>query len=140
MSLSPAGQMIADVWLQIPNHYAGVYVDSFVAMPNHMHGIVVIANGVGQPQGVGATGLSLPDVVHRYKTLTTKLYVDGVRRHAWQPFAGRLWQRNYYEHVVRNELEMNKLREYIAFNPGQWSLDTENPDAPRPAGSRTPHP
>ncbi len=144
MSLSPAGQMINDVWLQIPNHYAGVLLDSFVAMPNHVHGIVVLEDrslpDARQPQGVAATGLSLPDVVHRYKTLTTRLYVDGVKRRAWQPLRGRLWQRSFYDHVIRNELELNQVREYIGFNPGQWSLDTENPDAPRPAGSRTPHP
>ncbi len=78
----------------------------------------------GQPQGVAPTqAMALPNVVHRFKTLTTKRYTDGVKRHGWKPFPGRLWQRNYWEHVVRNERELHRIREYICTNPAKWELD-----------------
>jgi hypothetical protein len=51
----------------------------------------------------------------------------GVRLHEWRPFAGRLWQRNYYEHLIRDEDSLNRIREYIATNPLRWELDRENP-------------
>jgi putative transposase len=81
---------------------------------------------MGQPQGVAPT-LGLPDVVHRFKTMTTKRYADGVKRLGWEPFRGRLWQRNYYEHIIRNEESLNRIREYILTNPMRWALDRENP-------------
>jgi uncharacterized protein (TIGR02757 family) len=81
-------------------------------------------DGIGQPQGVAPTTiLSLSDVIHRFKTLTTKQYIDGVRQHGWKPFQGKLWQRNYYEHIIRDEKEMAKIREYIINNPLNWETD-----------------
>jgi REP element-mobilizing transposase RayT len=71
--------------------------------------------------------MSLPDVVHRFKSLTTARYRLGVARAGWQPFPGRLWQRNYYEHVIRDEAELNLIRQYIAGNPAGWGNDPENP-------------
>ncbi|MDI6451709.1 transposase [Anaerobaca lacustris] len=87
----------------------------------------------GQPRGVAPTNdgrmLSLGDVVRRFKTWTTKQYADGVRHRGWPPFPGRLWQRNYYEHVIRNEESLNRIRQYIAANPASWIWDRENPQA-----------
>ena len=85
----------------------------------------------GQPQGVAPTvaGLSLPDVVHRFKSLTTARYRHGVKQNQWPPFPGKLWQRNYYEHIVRDENELNEIRKYIMANPKKWDLDRENPNA-----------
>jgi putative transposase len=88
---------------------------------------------VGQPQGVAPTGdttggMSLPDVVHRFKTLTSRKYVSGVKQNHWFPFSGKLWQRNYYEHVVRNDAELLRMRKYILDNPRRWHLDHENPN------------
>jgi len=92
--------------------------------------------GIGHPRGGAPTGLSLPDVVHRLKTLTTKRYVDGVKQNGWLPFPGKLWQRNYWEHVVRNEPELTRIREYIQNNPIRWELDKLHPDNPVGAGPR----
>ena len=79
---------------------------------------------LGQPQGVApTTRMSLADVVHRFKTLTTKRYTDAVKHNGWKPFPGRLWQRNYWEHVVRNERELYRIREYIINNPAKWESD-----------------
>jgi REP element-mobilizing transposase RayT len=71
--------------------------------------------------------LSLPDIVHRFKTMTTKRYTDGVKQFGWPPYPGKLWQRNYYEHIIRNENELNRIREYIQKNPLKWEFDRENP-------------
>lgn len=133
--ISNAGHMLSDIWRQIPDHYSGIDVDEFVVMPNHIHGIIVIAGAGdigrpkslgGRPQGVAPTGLSLPNVIARFKTITTKRYADGVKQSGWQPFNGRLWQRSYYEHVVRSENELNEIRQYILDNPLKWALDSEN--------------
>lgn len=134
--LNDAGRMIQAVWDEIPVYYADTAIDEFVVMPNHIHGIVVICTGVvGQPQGGQAQGpaptdrmgrLSLGDIVHRFKTMTTKRYADGVKQSGWQPFEGRLWQRNYWEHVIRDEMELNRIREYIRNNPGRWDEDRLN--------------
>jgi len=74
----------------------------------------------------------LPDVVHRFKTLTTKRYIDDVKQHRWEGFSGRLWQRNYFEHVIRNEDSLNRIRQYILDNPARWEVDRENPLTTRP--------
>lgn len=85
---------------------------------------------MGQPRGVAPTentgALSLGDIVHRFKTMTTKRYADGVKQMGWQSFAGKLWQRNYWEHIIRNEMELNRIREYIHENPAQWESDRLN--------------
>jgi len=83
----------------------------------------------GQPQGVAPTGsgmasLSLGDVVHRFKTMTTRCYADGVTKNGWARFEGRLWQRNYWEHIVRTEQELTRIGEYIRNNPSNWQSDT----------------
>ncbi len=149
MHLNSAGKMVRATWDDIPTHYDGVEIDQFAVMPNHIHGIVVLVGagpracpdvdvdvgqpqgveGQGQPQGVAPTiitptGLSLPDVVHRFKTMTTKKYMDGVKQNGWQPFPAKLWQRNYYEHIIRNETAYLKIAEYIQTNPQRWQEDT----------------
>jgi len=94
---------------------------------------VAPTNDIGQPQGVAPTKdrrvLSLADVVQRFKSLTTKRYADGVRQHGWRAFPGRLWQRNYFEHIIRNDYSRDQIRLYIASNPASWALDRENPEA-----------
>ncbi len=76
----------------------------------------------GQPQGVAPT-LALPDIVHRFKTMTTKRYTDGVKQYGWSPFPGKLWQRNYYEHIIRDDESHHRISEYIRTNPLRWRED-----------------
>ena len=66
-------------------------------------------------------------MVGAYKSVTTVEYVRGVKAYGWRRFAGRLWQRNYYEHVIRDEGELDRAREYIVNNPLKWALDRDNP-------------
>ena len=76
---------------------------------------------VGQARGPAPT-MSLPDVVHRFKTLTTKRYIDGVAQGGWPRFPGKLWQRNYYEIIVRNDTALANIRAYIRDNPAHWDV------------------
>ncbi len=83
----------------------------------------------GQARGPAPTAkLSLPDVVHRFKSMTTKRYSDGVKQYGWPQFFGRLWQRNYYEHIIRTDKSLDHIRQYILDNPMQWESDELNLD------------
>jgi len=137
--LSEAGIMVRDIWHQIPDHYSSFDLDEFVVMPNHIHGIIRIKKSVfariGQGQGTGQArgpatpnSLSLPDIVHRFKTLTTKKYADGVKNRDWPHFHKRFWQRNYHEHIIRSDQRLAVIRRYIRRNPENWEMDTENPN------------
>jgi putative transposase len=66
-------------------------------------------------------------VVGRLKSLTAWWYTTGVRESGWPPFEERLWQRSYYDHIIRDDDDLNAVREYIANNPVQWAVDAENP-------------
>jgi len=72
---------------------------------------------------------TLGEIVGWFKTMTTNAYIRGVKECGWTPFPRRFWQRNYYEHIVRNEGELDRIRTYIASNPLRWALDRENPQA-----------
>ncbi len=66
-------------------------------------------------------------IVQAFKSITTHEYIQGVKQNGWPSFSGKLWQRNYWEHIVRNETELNRIREYIHNNLGKWELDKLNP-------------
>jgi REP element-mobilizing transposase RayT len=70
---------------------------------------------------------TLGDIVGAFKSITTRAYMEGVRHRGWQPFDKRLWQRNYYERVVRSEGELDRIRGYIDQNPLNWARDHDNP-------------
>jgi putative transposase len=142
MTLNAAGKMVTDTWNEIPVFYPGSGVDAVTIMPNHVHGIVVVGaeprlcpssqplareqGNEGQSRGIAPTRpLSLTGVVQRFKTLTARRYADGVSTLGWPLFQGRLWQRNYYERVIRNDRELNAVREYIQANPANWGQDEE---------------
>ena len=140
MLLNDAGRMVTDTWHQIPQHYAGIELDIFQIMPNHIHGIIVINPvGVGpcahphpriengQAQGPVPTGsLSVSNVIERFKSLTTARYIEGVKNTGWPSFPGKLWQRSYHDRIIRKEAELNKIRTYICNNPAQWDSDENN--------------
>jgi putative transposase len=133
MVLNEAGRFVERWWRKIPQKFVGVELDYSVIMPNHFHGI--IAN-VGADQRVcpktGAgehTGSPLHRVIQWFKTMTTNEYIKGVKEKGWKPYKKRFWQRSYYEHIIRNERELLRIREYILNNPPKWCLDRENPES-----------
>jgi putative transposase len=107
------------VWDELPLNYPGVEVDAFVLMPDHIHGIIVLT-GDNNSRDRPNKPMTLPDVVHRFKSLTTTKYRHGVKNLGWTPFPKKFWQRNYYEHIIRDEESWEKIREYILNNPIAW--------------------
>jgi len=154
MCLNEAGEMVAALWDGIAARFSGVEIDQFVVMPNHLHGILVlpgagvitrVATGATtrvaptDPAIVGAPLVGAPlaparlsDVVGAFKSLATVGYISGVKAKGWPEFRGRLWQRNYYEHVIRNETALDRIRRYVDDNPAHWEFDDENPRKTRP--------
>lgn len=113
MQLNEAGKMVQSFWNSIPTYYPGVSLDTFQIMPNHLHGILLF----------NKTKFPLSTIINRFKTITTRQYIDGVRQNNWRAFDGKLWQRNYYENIIRNEEALYLAREYIINNPSNWSKD-----------------
>lgn len=115
MHANAAGKMIIDCWQAIPKHYPGIRIDEFQLMPDHFHGIVIIDHDANKsPQ------LSLSDVIHRFKTITTHQYCVGVKDKAWPAFTKKLWQRGYHDRIIRQESEYCRIRDYIIDNPRKW--------------------
>ncbi|GAM10690.1 putative protein [Geobacter sp. OR-1] len=136
MSLNAAGQMVAAMWRELHNKFPTIELDTFVIMPNHFHGIIVFVGAplCGCPDLDGSTSIkgrphraapTLGDAMDWFKTMTTNAYIRGVKECGWSPFPGRLWQRNYYERVIRDDAELAGIREYIRNNPANWADDEE---------------
>ncbi|MBS3780838.1 MAG: transposase [Desulfovermiculus sp.] len=117
LELNAQGRMVNAVWNEIPERYPGLDLDEYIIMPNHFHAVVIF-NACDQ-----GSKYSLPDIVHRLKVFTTKRYAEGVKKNGWPGFPGRLWQRNYWERVIRKEKELEAIRDYIHHNPAKWEDD-----------------
>lgn len=96
-------------WRQLPERFPGLELDEWVLMPNHLHGVLVFTSTSAHPLGT---------VIGQYKSRTTKqinrmLHTEG----------SDVWQRNYYERIVRSDVELDAIRQYIRDNPAQWELD-----------------
>ena len=109
--------MICTQWLSLPERFSGLTLDECVVMPKHFHGLLVL-DAAAQSTGVG-------QVIGAWKSLTTNRYMAGVRTAGWPAFPRRLWQRNYWEHIVRSDEALVNIREYIASNPAHWEKDAE---------------
>ena len=128
MVLNATGQVVADEWLKSADIRNEIELDEFVVMPNHLHAVVfIVADRRGDrpvaPTKPGPRPQSIASLMAGFKSAATK------RVNAMRQTPGlKLWQRNYYEHVIRNENGLNRIREYIVNNPLQWELDPENPN------------
>ncbi|SFV69852.1 hypothetical protein MNB_SV-14-1728 [hydrothermal vent metagenome] len=114
LKLNQAGNMIEYLWLDIPKRFDSIELREYIIMPNHFHAIVEIS-----PRST----VSLGEVVGAFKSLTTNEYIKGVKKSNWLAFDKRLWQRNYYEHVIRDEVSHYFIAEYIQNNPLKWEED-----------------
>ncbi len=141
MILNDAGKMIDEQWLQLQERFALIQLDEYVIMPNHFHGIIIVgaglvpareatatANFYGRVQGPPLQNPHLSQIVGAFKSITTHQYILGVKNQQWKPFNGKLWQRNYYEHIIRNEESFFSAKEYIMCNPQNWKTDKMNPN------------
>ena len=131
MRLNDAGRIVADSWEWLAKQNDQVSLDGYVVMPNHAHGIIVITDDC---RGGSRTALTrtaptgqrkpIGRLIGAFKTVSTKR-INELRTTA----AARLWQRNYYERIIRNEDELHRIRQYIIDNPVRWEMDRENPEA-----------
>jgi len=149
MRLNRLGTIVQSCWHDLPTHYPHLGLDAFVVMPNHVHGIIVLTDSenlgvrpglrVGAGSSVGAglhvgAGLSpaptptgvkrhgLPELVRAFKAFSTRRINE-----LWDTSGQSVWQRNYYEHIIRSEKSLDAIRQYIEANPTNWSFDLENP-------------
>lgn len=127
MILNKAGQMIHNAWTNLANKYSGVENDVFIVMPNHLHGILLLNTNEPGPARGPAPTLSLPELMRNFKSFTTTSYMRGVLENNFVVFEKKLWQRNYYEHIIRTTESLEKIRQYIVDNPEKWDEDRENP-------------
>jgi REP element-mobilizing transposase RayT len=156
MILNDAGKMIEKWVNEIPNKFSDIKIEYFVVMPNHFHVIIENVgahlrvrpnnNNVRPDNNEGRhTGLPLHDVlgehdpvlgehvgsplravIQWFKTMTTNEYIRGVKTLEWQPFDRKMWQRNYWEHIIRNDNSYHTIAEYILTNPQRWDSDELN--------------
>ncbi|MCA9518680.1 MAG: hypothetical protein KC635_27275 [Myxococcales bacterium] len=129
---SGAGDVVAEVWESLPSRFSGLACDTLGVMPNHVHAIMRLDVSLGLDDDAlrgpeEARRATLGEIVGAWKSLTTLAYGKGVREAGWPPFRGRLWQRSYFDHVIRDEASFAAIRAYIQTNPARWGRDPENP-------------
>ncbi|MCC7119008.1 MAG: hypothetical protein IT310_10825, partial [Anaerolineales bacterium] len=141
MRLNQFGVIARDEWVKTSEMRKNIEMDEFVIMPNHMHGIIVIDDGDGGDRGVDgrrrgvlqyapaepakfqSPSQTIGAIIRGYKGAVTK-QINTLQINAGvYNMPERIWQKNYYEHVIRNEISLNKIREYILSNPLNWKED-----------------
>jgi putative transposase len=150
--LNGLGEIVKHAWHDLPNHYSHVFPDQFCIMPNHVHGIIILtdspvemdeSHGRGgsqtrpydkigplnetrpdkEPLSNPGNRYGLPEVVRAFKSFSSRR-INEILDSPGVP----TWQRNYYEHIVRNQRELRAIQEYILANPINWALDQDNPE------------
>jgi REP element-mobilizing transposase RayT len=149
MRLSDWGRVVQHYWQRIPIHFPHAELDRWVVMPNHLHGVLVmVRRGEAslsdpspsqslpskarapseEPRAGDASPLlrpgSLGATIGNFKSVTTRR-INRMRKTPGIPF----WHRNYWEHIIRNEASLNRIREYIDTNPARWTEDQLHPEA-----------
>ena len=105
-----AKEMVEKWIVEIENKYENVTVDCYVVMEDHVHLILFITEG---------NQISLSEIMKWFKTMTTNEYIRGVRDRVYEPFEKKLWQRSFYDHIIRNDEDLKEKREYVMNNPAK---------------------
>ena len=135
MRLNEYGEIVKKTWNDLPNHVGNIALDEFTIMPNHVHGIIMIVGAGSKPAHAGPVKRAgfeppltvtkkkhaLPEIIRQYKTFSARR-INQIRKTPGQT----IWQRNYYEHVVRDENDLFGIRKYVRDNPVNWESDEEN--------------
>lgn len=109
----PVSNQIVHKWLkEMENKFCNITIENYVIMPDHLHLIIHISER--------HTGRSLPDAMRFFKTMSTNEYIHNVKNNILPPFQNRLWQKSYYDHIIRNQSDYNEIWEYIENNPAKW--------------------
>ena len=141
LEYSPLGAAVESCWRRIPEHHKGVELDEYVIMPNHLHGIVILGEDCRDVQlNVSTKDRKVPEqnpfssispkkgslsvVIRTFKAAVT----TWARANGHSDFA---WQERFYDHIIRNDKDLHRIRQYIANNPLKWALDEENPPGGR---------
>ena len=147
MRLSAMGNMVAEQWCALPRRFEHIALDEFIVMPNHIHGIIKIIDTENTPLAIEQTSqtrrgdpcgrpksrqsaknrVPLGNVVGAFKSLCVYRLKQRAKQNASDCMTGKLWQRNYWEHVIRGNEDLMRVREYIQYNPMQWKWDSLNP-------------
>ena len=131
MRLNDAGKMVQEWFYRCEEHFPDIKCLEMVIMPNHFHCIwqIVGADRRVCPRNDSKAimgehaGSPIHRVVQWFKTMTTNAYIKGIKQHGWKPFNTRFWQRNYYEHIIRNQQGYEEIAAYIIENPINWESD-----------------
>lgn len=121
MNHSPAGLQATTRWMAIPSRFPGVMIDALIIMPDHLHGIIFTGTDPAIPDRP-----TIGDIVRWFKSALYSDYGKGVRLQGWPPYDGRLWQDDYYDHIIRNDHDLDRTRAYIEANPARWQMKTDN--------------
>ena len=121
MHLNAPGHEVARIWGTIPTHRTGVQLDEYVVMPNHIHGLLtILADDETDAAGGQA---SMASIVGQFKAEATRaIHAIAGYEHA------RVWQRSFYDHIVRSESALERVRQYVVDNPARWGEDEDNPE------------
>jgi len=137
---------------KLPERFKNIKLHEYIVMPNQFHAILeiladatlVVAKNeddndddgqiegdlheMGQPQGIAPTGpkKTLGEMIGAFESITTVEYIRGVKNNNWRPFNGKLWQRNYWEHIIRKDQSYYYISKYIVNNPMKWKEDKFN--------------
>ena len=146
MKLNNVGEMVWNRWIDLKNRFPKIEIDEFIVMPNHFHGILSVGAGLVSalpellegmklankriradtrpaPTNQNADAKTLGDIICGFKSLTANEYIQNVKTGKFPPFEKSLWQRNYWEHIVRDDDDLNRIREYVIDNPINWKID-----------------
>ncbi len=120
MLLNHNGQIVKQQWQWLAKQYLYIELDEYVVMPNHIHGILIIDNSIRTGHDLSLHKIkSLSSLIGAFKTTSSKL----IHQNGLSDFT---WQRSFYDHIIRNDKSINKIREYIRNNPTTWDKDEEN--------------
>ena len=142
MRMNEVGEMIQKEWLNFSEGFPTIQLDQFIVMPNHFHGILFITElEVGEGlvpsrksphrendvirRAPTRDAPTLGDIIGAFKSKTTNKSIQGVKEFDWPPFHKRLWQRSFYDRIIRDEDELHNLREYVHHNAAKWLEEQE---------------
>ncbi len=124
MQLNHFGKIVQSHWQSLEKYHSHIQLDKFVVMPNHFHGIIIINDNVAPDAASNNKKTGIPEFFRGFKTFSAR-QINKARHQPGIP----LWQRNYYERIIRDEEELNQIKKYIINNPQNWTQDRETNNA-----------
>jgi putative transposase len=125
--LNTIGKIVQETWLDIPQYYQEVFLDQFVIMPNHFHGVISLEKGLILAQVISAfKRITIKKIKQLYISKNSVGEVADFTQGVFNQF-NTIWQKSFYDHIIRDEKDLQRIREYIQNNPLKWHLDSLNP-------------